>query len=428
MTAVAAETPQRRIDAVDRRGAAQHVDDRPGRVPRRPARVHEAHPAELRRRPAVQGLGSSVLPLALAAVAQAIVVISGGIDLSIGSMMALTSVVTASLMQGQSDEFGDRRRRRRAAPRPRPRRHQRRPRRHHQGPGHRGHPRDVVRVGRLRAARPELAGRRRRAVAARVSSPGRSSTEWMPKAAVVLLVIVGGHLDPGAAVAARACRSTRSAATSWRRSGAASPSAGPRSLAYALTGLFAALGGLALTASTGHRHARARAVHAAERRRGRARRRQPRRRPGRRRSVRSSRVVVLQLIRDRHDVPQHGPEPGARRPGRDPHRRGDVRQPRPAPAGAARERERRRVRDSGRHAAWRTLFRDRPIIPLTGLLIVARRRHRAGRPRHRQARVGGRHPARLGAAGDPRRLPDADHADRRHRPVGRRGRRRWPGS
>ena len=37
----------------------------------------------------VQGLAISVLPLALAAVAQAVVVISGGIDLSIGSMMAL---------------------------------------------------------------------------------------------------------------------------------------------------------------------------------------------------------------------------------------------------------------------------------------------------------------------------------------------------
>ncbi|HET7030849.1 MAG TPA: ABC transporter permease [Candidatus Limnocylindrales bacterium] len=54
----------------------------------------------------VQSLGISVLPLAFAAVAQAVVVIAGGIDLSIGSMMALISVITASLMQGQSDEFG----------------------------------------------------------------------------------------------------------------------------------------------------------------------------------------------------------------------------------------------------------------------------------------------------------------------------------
>lgn len=55
---------------------------------------------------AVQGLGTSVLPLALAGVAQAIVVIGGGIDLSIGSMMAFTSSVAAMQMKGQSEEFG----------------------------------------------------------------------------------------------------------------------------------------------------------------------------------------------------------------------------------------------------------------------------------------------------------------------------------
>lgn len=54
----------------------------------------------------IQGLAISVLPLAMAAVAQAICVIGGGIDLSIGSMMALTSVVAASQMEGQSEEFG----------------------------------------------------------------------------------------------------------------------------------------------------------------------------------------------------------------------------------------------------------------------------------------------------------------------------------
>lgn len=42
---------------------------------------------------------TSVLPLALAAVAQAVVVLSGGIDLSISSQMALTSCVAATLMQ-----------------------------------------------------------------------------------------------------------------------------------------------------------------------------------------------------------------------------------------------------------------------------------------------------------------------------------------
>ncbi|MEA2653985.1 MAG: ribose transport system permease protein, partial [Chloroflexota bacterium] len=54
----------------------------------------------------IQGLAISVLPLALAAVAQAVVVISGGIDLSIGSLMALTSVISASLMLNQTEEFG----------------------------------------------------------------------------------------------------------------------------------------------------------------------------------------------------------------------------------------------------------------------------------------------------------------------------------
>ena len=54
----------------------------------------------------IQGLAISVLPLAFAAAAQAICVIGGGIDLSIGSMMAFTSVVAASQMKGQSEEFG----------------------------------------------------------------------------------------------------------------------------------------------------------------------------------------------------------------------------------------------------------------------------------------------------------------------------------
>jgi len=54
----------------------------------------------------VQGLAIGVLPLAFAAAAQTVIVISGGIDLSIGSMMALTSVVAATSMKGQSEEFG----------------------------------------------------------------------------------------------------------------------------------------------------------------------------------------------------------------------------------------------------------------------------------------------------------------------------------
>ena len=54
----------------------------------------------------VQGLALSVMPLALAAVAQTIVVIAGGLDLSIASVMALTNVVAATQMLGRSDEVG----------------------------------------------------------------------------------------------------------------------------------------------------------------------------------------------------------------------------------------------------------------------------------------------------------------------------------
>ncbi len=51
----------------------------------------------------IQGLAISVLPLTLAAVAQACAVIARGIDLSVGSMMALTSVVAAAGMDGRSE-------------------------------------------------------------------------------------------------------------------------------------------------------------------------------------------------------------------------------------------------------------------------------------------------------------------------------------
>jgi ribose transport system permease protein len=53
----------------------------------------------------IQGLAISVLPLAFAAVAQACVVIARGIDLSIQSMMAFTSVVAAVMMDERSEGF-----------------------------------------------------------------------------------------------------------------------------------------------------------------------------------------------------------------------------------------------------------------------------------------------------------------------------------
>ena len=52
----------------------------------------------------LETLSKGALPLAFAAVAQAIIVISGGIDLSIGSMMALSNVTAALLMAQVSPE------------------------------------------------------------------------------------------------------------------------------------------------------------------------------------------------------------------------------------------------------------------------------------------------------------------------------------
>ena len=54
----------------------------------------------------IVALSINIVPIAFAAVAQAIVVISGGIDLSVGSMMALASVTSAVMMKDQGDAFG----------------------------------------------------------------------------------------------------------------------------------------------------------------------------------------------------------------------------------------------------------------------------------------------------------------------------------
>ena len=197
----------------------------------------------------VQGLAISVLPLALAAVGQAIVVISGGIDLSIGAMMALTSVLSASLMKGQPEEFGV-----------------------------------AVVVGVLLLGLVLGAVNGGLVVLTRVpdivvtlamsfvwagcallvlKTPGGGSAqwlkdlvsgsignEWIPKAALVLIVVVaivwiplrGSRLG----LSIYAIGSNRLAAF---RSGV--PVGRTRIAAYMLTGLFAALGGLSLTASTG---------------------------------------------------------------------------------------------------------------------------------------------------------------------------------
>ncbi len=189
------------------------------------------------------------MPLVLATVGQAIVVISGGIDLSIGAIMALASVVSAALMKGQPDEFAI-----------------------------------VVVVGVLLLGLVLGAVNGSLVVLTRVpdivvtlamsfvwagcallvlKTPGGSAAgwlkelvkgslgnEWIPRAAVVLVVIVAVVWIPlrrsRLGLSIYAIGSNRLAAF---RSGV---SVGRTSIvAYTLMGLFAALGGLALTASTG---------------------------------------------------------------------------------------------------------------------------------------------------------------------------------
>lgn len=198
----------------------------------------------------IQGLAISVLPLALAAAAQAVVVISGGLDLSIGSMMALTSVVAAVLMKDQPEEFG------------------------------------IVAVivvlvlgialGLINGSLvvltrvPDIVvtlamGFVWAGIALLVlNTPGGGSaqwlqdivlgslgSEWIPKAAVVLVAVVAVIWIPvrraRLGLSIYAVGSNQLAAF---RSGV--PVGRTKVAAYALTGLFAALGGLSLTASTGN--------------------------------------------------------------------------------------------------------------------------------------------------------------------------------
>jgi ribose transport system permease protein len=197
----------------------------------------------------IQGLATSVLPLTLAAVAQAIVVISGGIDLSIGSMMALTSVISATLMERQSEQFGI------------------------------GVVVGVILLGLVLGAVngglvvltrvPDIVVTLAMSFVwagfallvtrgpgggaskwLRDLTVGALGNEWVPKAAVLMLVLVGVVWIPlsrsSLGLSIYAIGSDRLAAF---RSGV--PVSRTRLLAYVITGLFAALGGLALTASTG---------------------------------------------------------------------------------------------------------------------------------------------------------------------------------
>jgi ribose transport system permease protein len=199
--------------------------------------------------PGIQGLAISVLPIALAAVAQAIVVISGGIDLSVGSMMALTSVCSAVLMKGQSDVFAI------------------------------GVVIAVLGLGLLLGATNGglIVGTRVPDIVVTLAmsfvwaglallilhTPGGGAagwlmdsirgplgSEWLPRAVVVLAIVVGVVWIPlrrsTLGLSLYALGSNRLAAF---RSGV--PVGRTKIISYALTGLFSAFGGLALTASTG---------------------------------------------------------------------------------------------------------------------------------------------------------------------------------
>jgi len=197
----------------------------------------------------IQNLAISILPLAFATVAQAIVVISGGIDLALAAIMALTSTVAAVLMKGQSEPFAI-----------------------------------LVVAGVLLLGLLIGAVNGGLVVVTRVPDivvtlamsyvwagfallilvrPGGGSatwlkeilsgsilSEWIPKAAVVLVVIVAGTWIPlmrsRLGLSLYAIGSNRLAAF---RSGI---SVGrTRLIAYMLAGFFCALGGISLTATTG---------------------------------------------------------------------------------------------------------------------------------------------------------------------------------
>ncbi|HUQ43199.1 MAG TPA: ABC transporter permease [Candidatus Limnocylindria bacterium] len=199
--------------------------------------------------PGLQGLAISVLPLALAAAAQACAVISGGIDLSVGSMMALANVVSAVLMKDQGPEVGI-----------------------------------AVFIGVLLLGM--LVGAINGAVVVATRVPdivvtlamafvwgglallilptpgggaadwlkditlGSVASEWIPKAAVVLLVVVAAIWLPlRRSTIGLSMYAIGSNSLAAYRSGVSVSRT--KIIAYSFTGLFAALGGLSLTASTG---------------------------------------------------------------------------------------------------------------------------------------------------------------------------------
>ena len=225
----------------------------------------------------IQGLAIGVLPVAFAAIAQAIIVISGGIDLSVASIMALTGVTAAVLLEGPGRRRGHPPRPRRPGAGARGRRRQRVAHRRDPGPGHRGHPRDVVRLGGNDAARPGLAGRRLRVLAPGARQrvvPERVGPAGVPACSRSSCSSSGCPCG-GRCSACRmyALGSSRLAAF---RSGV--PVGRTKVAPMRSAGCSARSAGLAITASDRRRVAGPGSVHAPERGGDRARWREPRRR------------------------------------------------------------------------------------------------------------------------------------------------------
>ena len=164
-----------------------------------------------------------MLPIIFAAAAQTVAVISGGIDLSVGAVMAFTSVTAAALMKSGIEESGvvgvvvfvlllgvavgfingG-------------------ARRHQPRAGHHRDPRHVLRVGGCGTAGAEQPRRRSGAVVHGTRSTASVAIDWLPKALVVVLVVVAVVWLPAASLAAGPVDVRRRAATGWPHSGAAS--------------------------------------------------------------------------------------------------------------------------------------------------------------------------------------------------------------
>ena len=314
----------------------------------------------------LEALAIASLPVAFAAAGQAIVVISGGIDLSIGSVIALTNAIAAVLLLNAPELsvpivllvllIG-------------------------------------VLIGLVNGTLvvisrvPDIvvtlsmlfvwAG----AALLVLRTPGGDSVQWLddlidggivldavPRALVVLLVIVGLVWIPlrrsRLGLSLYAIGSNQLAAF---RSGV--NVARTKAISYAFTGFFAALGGLALTASTGIGQPVPGPYLLLERRGHRARRREPGRRPWRPARP-DHRHLHPGLDPRRPALPRRGAGLLDRHPGRDHGRRRHARRLRDAAAEDRMTAGVATARDQSMVAVARAWMRDRPLVALFVLLAV----------------------------------------------------------